>query len=165
MEDMETKERKSLWGDRPNGYIVLTPGGRWIVVQTAEGRQSPESEEDRAAAFRSMLAYSGKYHTEGNKIIINVDIAWDEFMDRNPAGSVLQNRRRRVTALRDGLMPSRAASRAVSATTDAPVSTTKSMRRPPHDEMSRTGTASDALHYRHCRFARPSTSGSPISWE
>jgi hypothetical protein len=25
-----------------------------------------------------MLAYSGKYHTEANKIIINVDIAWDE---------------------------------------------------------------------------------------
>ena len=40
MEDMETKERKSLWGDRPNGYIVLTPGGRWIVVQTAEGRKA-----------------------------------------------------------------------------------------------------------------------------
>ena len=25
-----------------------------------------------------MLAYSGEYRTEGNKIIINVDIAWDE---------------------------------------------------------------------------------------
>ena len=25
-----------------------------------------------------MLAYSGKYRTEGNKIIINVDIAWDK---------------------------------------------------------------------------------------
>jgi Lipocalin-like domain len=26
-----------------------------------------------------MLAYSGKYRTEGNKIIINVDIVWDEL--------------------------------------------------------------------------------------
>ena len=25
-----------------------------------------------------MLAYSGKYRTDGNKIIINVDVAWDE---------------------------------------------------------------------------------------
>jgi hypothetical protein len=25
-----------------------------------------------------MLAYSGKYRTDGNKIIIKVDIAWDE---------------------------------------------------------------------------------------
>jgi hypothetical protein len=30
------------------------------------------------AAFRSMLAYSGRYHAEQGKIVINVDIAWDE---------------------------------------------------------------------------------------
>jgi Lipocalin-like domain len=78
MEDVETNERKFVWGDHPNGYIVLTAGGRWIVLQTAEGRKVPETDKDRTAAFRSMLAYSGKYRTEGNKIIIKVDIAWDE---------------------------------------------------------------------------------------
>jgi hypothetical protein len=78
MEDVETKEQKLVWGERPNGYIVLTPLGRWIVVQTAEERKAPRTDEDRGAAFRSMLAYSGKYHVEGDKIIIKVDIAWDE---------------------------------------------------------------------------------------
>ena len=78
MEDVETKERKPLWGDRPNGCIIVTKDGQWTAIQTAEGRKAPKTDEDRAAAFRSMLAYSGKYRTEGNKIIINVDIAWDE---------------------------------------------------------------------------------------
>jgi hypothetical protein len=78
MEDVETEKRQAVWGEHPNGYIVLTPGGRWIVVQTAEGRNPPQSDEDRTAAFRSMLAYSGNYRTEQNKIIIKVDIAWDE---------------------------------------------------------------------------------------
>jgi len=78
MEDVETKEQKPVWGGHPNGYLVLTPSGRWIVVQTAEGRKVPQTDEDRTAAFRSMLAYSGKYHTEGDKIVIKVDIAWDE---------------------------------------------------------------------------------------
>ena len=78
MEDVETKERKLVWGEHPNGYIVVTGKGRWIVVQTAEGRKAPQTDEDRAAAFRSMLAYSGKYRTEGNKIVIKVDIAADE---------------------------------------------------------------------------------------
>jgi hypothetical protein len=78
MEDVETKEQKLVWGQHPNGYIVLTPSGRWIVVQTAEGRKVPETDADRTAAFRSMLAYSGRYHIEGDKIIIKVDIAWDE---------------------------------------------------------------------------------------
>ena len=78
MEDIETKERKPIWGEHPNGCIVLTPSGRWIVVQTAEGRKVPQTDADRTAAFCSMLAYSGKYHTEGDRIIIKVDIAWDE---------------------------------------------------------------------------------------
>jgi hypothetical protein len=78
MEDVETKEQKLVWGKHPNGYIILTPSGRWIVVQTAEGRKVPETDTDRTAAFRSMLAYSGRYHIEGDKIIIKVDIAWDE---------------------------------------------------------------------------------------
>ena len=78
MEDVVTKERKPVWGDRPNGYIVLTSDGRWIVVQTAQGRKAPQTNEERSAAFQSMLAYSGKYRTDGNKIVIKVDIAWDE---------------------------------------------------------------------------------------
>jgi hypothetical protein len=78
MEDVETKEQKAVWGEHPNGYLVLTPSGRWIVVQTSEGRKVPRTDEDRAAAFRSMLAYSGKYRTEGDKVIVTVDIAWDE---------------------------------------------------------------------------------------
>ncbi len=78
MEDVETGEQKPIWGEHPNGYIVLTPSGRWIVVQTAERRDVPKTDEDRSAAFRSMLAYSGRYRAEGDKIIIKVDIAWDE---------------------------------------------------------------------------------------
>ena len=78
MEDVETKERKNVWGENPNGRLILTATGNWIVVQTAQGRGVPQSDEDRGAAFRSMLAYSGKFQVEGEKIIINVDIAWDE---------------------------------------------------------------------------------------
>jgi lipocalin-like protein len=78
MEDVETSERKFAWGTKPNGIIVLTSTGRWVAVQTAEGRRPPHTDEERAAAFRSMLAYSGCYRTEGGQIIIKVDIAWDE---------------------------------------------------------------------------------------
>jgi hypothetical protein len=78
MEDAETKEQKSVWGKHPNGYLVLTWAGRWIVVQTAEGRDVPQSGEDQAAAFRSMLAYSGRYDADQSRIVIKVDIAWDE---------------------------------------------------------------------------------------
>jgi hypothetical protein len=78
MEDIETKEQKAVWGEHPNGWLTLTAAGHWIVVQTAEGRKIPQTDEDRCAAFRSMLAYCGKYRTDADKILINVDIAWDE---------------------------------------------------------------------------------------
>jgi hypothetical protein len=78
MEDVETRERKHFWGDKPNGRLVVTSGGRWLVLQTAEGRRSPLTDEDRTAAFRSMIAYSGSFRTKENKIVIKIDISWDE---------------------------------------------------------------------------------------
>jgi hypothetical protein len=55
LEDVETKEQKPVWGANPNGYIVMTPGGRWIVIQTAEGRDPPQNDEDRIAACAAFL--------------------------------------------------------------------------------------------------------------
>lgn len=78
MEDVETKEQRPVWGEHPNGYLVLTSGGRWIVVQTAQDREAAQTDEDRIAGFKSMLAYSGKFQTHGNQIVIDVDLAWDE---------------------------------------------------------------------------------------
>jgi Lipocalin-like domain len=78
MRDVETNEEIPIWGDEPNGCLVLTPANRWIVIQTAQGRKAPHTEEERAGAFNSMLAYAGKFRTKGNQIVIAVDIAWDE---------------------------------------------------------------------------------------
>jgi Lipocalin-like domain len=78
MEDIESKEQVLLWGERPSGRLVVTPGGYWIVVQTAEGRGVPESDEECVAAFRSLLAYSGRCRIAGGKVIIKIDMAWDE---------------------------------------------------------------------------------------
>ena len=49
-----------------------------MVIQTAEARGVPGSDADRAAAFRTMLAYSGTCRIEADQIVISVDIAWDE---------------------------------------------------------------------------------------
>ena len=37
MEDVETKERKPLWGDRPNGCIIVTKEGRDAHVTPSRG--------------------------------------------------------------------------------------------------------------------------------
>ncbi len=78
MEDVESKETKAVFGERPNGYLILAPAGRMMGLLTAQGRKAPQTEAERDAAFRSMLAYSGQYRVDGDKFITKVDVAWNE---------------------------------------------------------------------------------------
>ena len=77
-EDVQSKERSYLFGEHPNGYAVFTPTERVSFILTGESRKAPQSSDDQAAAFRSMVAYSGKYRIENDKLITTVDISWDE---------------------------------------------------------------------------------------
>jgi hypothetical protein len=61
-----------------HGYITVTAEHRAIVIQTAKDRPIADTDEEYIYAFCSMIAYSGKYRVTNNKIVINVDIAWDE---------------------------------------------------------------------------------------
>lgn len=78
MEDVETKEAKAVFGEQPNGYLILTREGRMMGLLTAQGRKAPQTEAEREAAYRSMLAYSGRYRVEGDKFTTRVDVAWNE---------------------------------------------------------------------------------------
>jgi hypothetical protein len=78
VENVETHETKTVFGEQPNGYLILTPEGRMMGLLTAQGRKAPQGEAEREAAYRSMLAYSGRYRMEGDKFITKVDVAWNE---------------------------------------------------------------------------------------
>lgn len=77
-EDAQTKERTPVLGEHPRGYQIATPEGRWLALVTANGRPVPKTDEDRARALRSMIAYSGRYRVEDNKVITKVEVAWNE---------------------------------------------------------------------------------------
>jgi hypothetical protein len=78
VEFQDTGERKTSFGANPNGFIIFTPEGRMMAVLTAEGRKVPKTDADRAAAFRSMYAYSGIYRLEDDRWVTKVDISWNE---------------------------------------------------------------------------------------
>ncbi|HEY7298662.1 MAG TPA: lipocalin-like domain-containing protein [Xanthobacteraceae bacterium] len=77
-EDVQSKQRNDLYGAHPNGHIGFTPDGRFFALVAADGRKPPQTPDDQAAAFRSMIAYTGKYRLEGDKFITKVDVAWNE---------------------------------------------------------------------------------------
>ena len=77
-EDQETKQMSPVLGDAPRGYQIATADGRWLALVTANGRPVPKTDEERLAAFRSMISYSGRYRVEGNKVTTKVEVAWNE---------------------------------------------------------------------------------------
>jgi Lipocalin-like domain len=77
-EDAETKERTPVLGEHPKGRQIATADGHWLALVTAEGRKVPQTDEERAQALRTMIAYTGRYRVEGGKVVTKVEAAWNE---------------------------------------------------------------------------------------
>ena len=77
-EDQATKERTSVYGEHPRGIQIATPEGRWLALMTGENRPIPKTDEDRAQALKTMIAYTGRYRVEDGKVITKVEAAWNE---------------------------------------------------------------------------------------
>jgi len=45
------------------------------VVITNEGRKAPNTDQDRAGLFNSLVAYTGRYRVDGDKWITTVDVS------------------------------------------------------------------------------------------
>ena len=76
--DQATKERTPVLGEKPRGRQIATADGRWLALVTAEGRPVPKTDEQRAQALRTMIAYSGRYRVENGRVITKVEVAWNE---------------------------------------------------------------------------------------
>jgi len=67
------------FGPKPNGRLVLTAEGQLIIILARANREPAKNLEEKAALLDSMLAYSGKYTIEGNRMMIRVDTSWNEI--------------------------------------------------------------------------------------
>jgi hypothetical protein len=77
-EDQVSKERTPIYGAHPKGIQIATPQGRWLALMTAEGRSVPKTDEERAQALKTMIAYTGRYRVEVGHVITKVEAAWNE---------------------------------------------------------------------------------------
>lgn len=78
VEFQDSGDRQAPFGSHPHGYAIFTSEGRTMAVLSAEGRENPKTDSDRAAAFMTTVAYTGIYRLEGNHWITKVDTSWNE---------------------------------------------------------------------------------------
>jgi hypothetical protein len=72
---------QAVFGQHPNGHIILTPQGRMMAFISAEQRQAGGSEAAKAKLLETMFAYTGTYRIEGNDFITTVDGSWIESLN------------------------------------------------------------------------------------
>lgn len=67
------------YGPNAKGRLVLTADRQWIIILTGANRKPAKTNDEKAALFDSMLAYSGKYTIEGDRITTLVDMSSNEI--------------------------------------------------------------------------------------
>jgi hypothetical protein len=77
-ENVQTKQRTNVYGKHPSGYIGISLAGRFFGLVAPDVQKAPETTEEQAAAYRAMLAYTGKLRLDGERFIVDVDVAWNK---------------------------------------------------------------------------------------
>ena len=68
-----SNEQRLWWDEHPVGFVIFTGEGRMLALLTAGDRIASTSADQ---LIRTMCAYSGRYHVEGNRLSTIVDSAW-----------------------------------------------------------------------------------------
>ena len=72
------EEAREPFGPNPKGRLIVAPDGYWSVIIAKANRKPATNNAERAALLRSMVAYTGRFTVEGDKITSPVDISWNE---------------------------------------------------------------------------------------
>ena len=78
-----TGERANIFGEAPRGLLTYGRDGRMSAIVVGENRPKPMdlaklTDHERAELFKTMVAYAGTFSVEGDRIVHNVDISWNE---------------------------------------------------------------------------------------
>ena len=80
--DTESKSAHNVFGDNPTGMITYTPDGRMSVFIIDPKRTKPAgpkaTDAEAVELYRTIIAYSGSYSIEGNKVTHKIEFSWNQ---------------------------------------------------------------------------------------
>jgi hypothetical protein len=100
-EETESKAGHTPFGDHPIGSLTYTADGHMMVIFADPGRKpsaSPKPTEAEAAElYRTMVAYSGTYSVEGDRITHKIDVSWNQAWNGTSQSRFIEIRDNRLT--------------------------------------------------------------------
>ena len=80
--DTESKSAHNVFGDNPAGMITYTLDGRMSVFIIDPKRTKPAgpkaTDAEAVELYRTIIAYSGSYSIEGNKVTHKIEFSWNQ---------------------------------------------------------------------------------------
>jgi Lipocalin-like domain len=80
--ETESKSVHAPFGDNPAGVITYTADGRMSLLIVDAKRKPPSgpkvTDAEANELYRTMIAYSGAYSIEGNKVIHKIEYSWNQ---------------------------------------------------------------------------------------
>jgi hypothetical protein len=81
-EETESKVQHKNFGENPSGLITLTSDGRMMIMFVDPVRKPPAtpraSDNEAVHLCRTMVAYAGKYRTDGDRLIQYPEVSWNQ---------------------------------------------------------------------------------------
>jgi hypothetical protein len=81
-EVITTGERQNEFGEKPSGYISYQPDGRMFAMLVGDNRIKPAgvipTDEEKLKLFGTLIAHSGTYIIDGDKITHRIDVSWNQ---------------------------------------------------------------------------------------
>ena len=80
--ETESKTVRTPFGENPTGVLTYTPDGRMSLLIIDPKRKPPAgpkaTDAEAVELYRTMIAYSGAYSLEGNKVTHKIEVSWNQ---------------------------------------------------------------------------------------
>lgn len=72
-----------MFGKSPQGFLSYGRDGRMSFIFARSDRFKPKdmtkvTDQERAELHRSMAAYAGTFKVDGDRVVHNIDVSWNE---------------------------------------------------------------------------------------
>ena len=78
-EETDSKAVHKTFGDNPSGLFTFTADGRMMIIFADSTRKAPAgptvTDTEAAQLWRTMVAFAGRYKTDGDKLTLYPDVA------------------------------------------------------------------------------------------